>query len=105
MTLLHDEGYPVLLLEGHLPAEFSPNPNKTPELDNQFYRVTRKQRWSFIGRCRPGVRFAKALLANYGHKLPTWFNDSVFPETIVQTNIRKQCRKLTWLELQLSTCG
>lgn len=28
-----------------------------------------------------------------------------FPETTVQANIHKQHLKLTWLELQLSTCG
>ncbi len=35
--------------------------------------------------------------------LPTSFNDSVFPETKVQTNINKQRRKFTCLEMPKKT--
>jgi len=54
----------------------------------------------------PGVRFPKASLANYGRKFRRYLhNESVFPETIVPTDIRKQHRKVGWFERQLSTCG
>jgi len=54
------------------------------------------------------MRFPKSVISQLWSQFPSFLallKESVFPENIVPTNIRKQQGKIVWLEGQLSVCG